>query len=191
MRIAAPVVTLELLDLLADRACLLLGVPAGGHLDLLARLVLGAQRLAEPALVVGDEVRGGGENVGGGAVIALEADDPGAGKIVLEAQDVVHLGPAPAVDRLVVISHAADVFEGWPCRGLGALPLPACGARVGVGGALPCVRRVPLTRRARHRSRCVSIGLLSAKNAGRRPAMLSSQAGRGGVRGAFSDFALR
>src|SRR5262245_57966968 len=132
MRIAAPVVTLELLDLLADRACLLLGVPAGGHLDLLARLVLGAQRLAEPALVVGDEVRGGGEDVGGGAVIALEADDPGAGKIVLEAQDVVHLRPAPAVDRLVVVADAADVFERSPrllhgrCGRLGALPLPAC-----------------------------------------------------------------
>src|SRR5262249_9013655 len=109
--LAAPVIALELLDLLADGARLLLGVPAGRHLDLLARLVLGAQRLAEPALVVGDEVRGGGEDMGGGAVIALEADDLGAGKIVLEAQNVVHLGPAPAVDRLVVVSDAADVFE--------------------------------------------------------------------------------
>src|SRR5262249_10304891 len=118
MRIAAPVVALELLDLLADGARLLLGVPARGDLDLLAWLVLGAQRLAEPALVVGDEVRGGGEDVGGGAVIALEADDPGAGKIVLEAQNVVDLGPAPAVDRLIVVPHAADVFEGarWRVR---------------------------------------------------------------------------
>src|SRR5262249_22164479 len=142
MRIAAPVVALELLDFLADGACLLLGVPAGGHLDLLTRLVLGAQRLAEPTLVVGDEVRGGGEDVGGGAVIALETDDPGAGKIVLEAQDVVHLGPAPAVDRLVVVSDAADVFERarrrlrGSRRRLGALPLlAACGERVGVRGA--------------------------------------------------------
>src|SRR5262249_41264386 len=97
---------------------LLLGVPAGGALALFARLVLGAQRLAEPALVVGDEVRGGGEDVGGGAGIALEADHPGAGKIVLEAQNVVHFGPAPAVDRLVVVSHAADAFEraSWRLR---------------------------------------------------------------------------
>src|SRR5262249_48405832 len=99
----------------------------GGYLDLLARLVLGAQRLAEPALVVGDEVRGGGEDVGGRAVIALEADDLGAGEIVLEAQNVVHLGPAPAVDRLVVVSHAADGFAGGSSRRRRARALSPCG----------------------------------------------------------------
>ena len=83
--IAVPVVALQLLDLLADRARLFLGIPARGDLDLLARLVLGAQRLAEPALIVGDEMRGGGEDVAGGAIIALEANDLGAGEIVLEA----------------------------------------------------------------------------------------------------------
>ena len=70
---------------------------------------VGEQRLAEPALVVGDEVRGGAEDVRGRAVVALEADDRGAGKILLEAQDVVDLGAAPAVDRLVVVADAADV----------------------------------------------------------------------------------
>ena len=112
-RVRAPVavVALELLDLLADGARLLLRIPARGDLHLLARHVLGAQRLAEPALVVGDEVRGGGEDVPGGAVIALEPDDLGAGKVVLEAQDVVDLGAAPAVDRLVVVADAADVLE--------------------------------------------------------------------------------
>src|SRR5215831_1864558 len=99
-------------------------------------------------------VRGGGEDVGGRAVIALEADDPRAGKIVLEAQNVVHLGPAPAVDRLIVVSHAADVFEHSlrllrrTCRRLSAFPLPAaCGERVGVRGAFDR-RRLPLTRLA-------------------------------------------
>ena len=123
MRVARPVVALELLDLLADRARLFLRIPAGGDLHLLARLVLGAQRLAEPALVVGDQMRGGGEDVGGGAIVALEADDLGAGKIVVEAQDVVHFGAAPAVDRLVVVADAADVLQGAcrlrrRCRGL-------------------------------------------------------------------------
>src|SRR5262249_22559366 len=83
----------------------------GGDGDLLARLVLGAQRLAKPALVVSNQVRGGGQDVRGGAVVALEADDSGTGKVVLEAQDVVDLRPAPAVDRLVVVADAADVFE--------------------------------------------------------------------------------
>ena len=111
VRAPAAVVALELLDLLADRARLFLRIPARGDLHLLARHVLGAQRLAEPALVVGDEVRGGGEDVAGGAVVALEPDDLGAGEVVLEAQDVVDLGAAPAVDRLVVVADAADVLE--------------------------------------------------------------------------------
>jgi hypothetical protein len=128
VRLAAAVVALELLDLLAHAARLLLRIPAGGHLHLVPRLVLGAQRLAEPALVVGDEMRGGGENVRGRAVIAFEANDLGAGKVVLEPQDVVHLRAAPAVDGLIVVPDAADVFQ--DPRGclrssrLGLLPLP-------------------------------------------------------------------
>jgi hypothetical protein len=70
---------------------------------------VGAQRLAEAAFIVGDEMRGGGEDVGGGAVVAFEADHLGAGKILVEAQDVVDLGAAPAIDRLVVVADAADV----------------------------------------------------------------------------------
>ena len=77
--------------------------------DALALLVVGEQRLAEAALIVGDEVRGGGEDMAGRAVIALQPDDVGAGKILLEAQDVVDLGAAPAIDRLVVVADAADI----------------------------------------------------------------------------------
>ncbi len=101
---------LQLLDLLADGAGFLLAVPGAGDGDLFAQHVVGAQRLAEPALVVGDQMRGGGEDVAGGAVIALEPDHRGTGKIVLEAQNVVDLGAAPAIDRLVVVADAADVF---------------------------------------------------------------------------------
>src|SRR6185312_1540789 len=88
---------LQPFDLLADRAGLFLGVPGAGDLHLLAVLVLGAQRLAEPALVVGDELARGRQDVTGGAVVALEADDLGAREVVLEAEDVVDLRPAPAV----------------------------------------------------------------------------------------------
>ena len=45
----------------------------------------------------------------GRAVVPLEPDDLGAGEVGLEAQDVVHLGPAPAIDRLVVVADAADI----------------------------------------------------------------------------------
>ena len=126
--IALPVVALELLDLLADRARLFLRIPARGDFDLLAWLVLGPQRLAEPALVMGDEMRSGGEDVSGRAIIALEPNDFGAGKIVLEAKNVVDLGATPAVDRLVVVADAADVFE-RSLRPLRRIPFAITGAR--------------------------------------------------------------
>ncbi len=47
----------------------------------------------------------------GGAVVAFEADDGRAGEILVEAEDVVDLGAAPAVDRLVVVADAADVLR--------------------------------------------------------------------------------
>ena len=74
-----------------------------------ASVAAGAQGLAEPALVVGDQGGGGGEDGRGGAVIALQPDDARAGEILLEAQDVLHLGAAPGIDRLVVVADAADV----------------------------------------------------------------------------------
>ena len=93
----------------------------------LAFLQLGPQRLAEPALVVGDQVRGGGQDVRRRAVVALQPDDGGAGKILLEAQDVADLGAAPAIDRLVVVADAADVL-----RALGQQPQPEILRHVGV-----------------------------------------------------------
>src|SRR5207237_8381624 len=108
MRSAVAVVALQMLDGLADAARLLFRIPARGHLHLVAGRFLGAQRLAEPALVVRNEMGSGGENMSRGAVVALEANDPGAGEIVLETQDVVDLRAAPAVDGLIVVAHAAD-----------------------------------------------------------------------------------
>ena len=63
----------------------------------------------------------------GRAVIALEPDHGRAGKVVLEAQDVVDLGAAPAVDRLVVVADAADVL-----RALADQPQPQILRDVGV-----------------------------------------------------------
>ena len=120
-------VALQRLDLLADRARFLLGIPGARHRDLFARILVGAQGLAEPALVVGDEMRGGGEDVGGRAIIALQPDHSRAGKILLEAQDVVDLGAAPAVDRLIVVADAADVL-----RALAEQPQPQILRDVGV-----------------------------------------------------------
>ena len=106
------------LDLLADGARLLVGIPGGMHGDLGILRVgpVGEQRLAEAAFIVGDQVRGGAEYVGRGAIVAFQADDGGAREILVEAQDVVDLGAAPAVDRLVVVADAADVDGGGDAR---------------------------------------------------------------------------
>ena len=59
-----------------------------------------------------DHSGGGAEDARGRAVVLLEADDRGAGKIAFEAQDVADLGAAPAVDRLVVVADAAQIAPG-------------------------------------------------------------------------------
>ena len=103
---------LQRLDGLADGARLLVAVPALGDADLLAVLALGPERLAEAAGIVGDQARGGGQDVPGGAVVALQPDHLRAGEVLLEAEDVADLGAAPAVDRLVVVADAADAVMG-------------------------------------------------------------------------------
>ena len=68
----------------------------------------------------------------GRAVVVLQPHHLGAGKILLEAQDVVDLGAAPAIDRLVVVADAAQVLR---LRGIGALdqqPQPQILGGVGV-----------------------------------------------------------
>ena len=65
--------------------------------------------LPKPSLVACDHGRCGGKDMGRGAVVLLQPDDLRALEILLEAQDVAHLGPAPAIDRLIVVAHAADV----------------------------------------------------------------------------------
>src|SRR5947207_51001 len=79
----------------------LVAVPHAAQAHLVALGHVGPQRLAQPSLVVRDDVAGGGEDVRRAAVVALEPDDGGAGEILLEAQDVADLRAAPAVDRLV------------------------------------------------------------------------------------------
>src|SRR5262245_48970302 len=101
---------LELLDLFADRARCLVAIPCASHLDAHAELVLGSQGLAEATFVVGDKMGRRRKNVPGAAIVSLQANDLCAWKIVFETQDVVDLGTAPAVDRLVVIADAAYVF---------------------------------------------------------------------------------
>ena len=103
------VLPLQLLDLLADRARFLFAVPDTRHAGFFAGLVFREQGLAEPVLVMRDQPRGGTQDVPGRAVIVLEPHHRRPRKVMLEAQDVVDLGATPAIDRLIVVTDAAEV----------------------------------------------------------------------------------
>ncbi len=99
----------EPVDVLGGEARLFVVVPDAAHGELAAVARVGVQRFAEPAKIVRDQLRGRAENMARGAIILLQPDHMRAGEILLEAQDVVHLRAAPAVDGLVVVADAADV----------------------------------------------------------------------------------
>ena len=100
---------LQVLDPVGDRARLFLAVPHAGEGELVAAFCSRPQGLAEAAVVAGDQVGRGGEDRRGRAIVLLQPDHRRAGKIFLETQDVLDLGAAPTVDRLVVVADAADV----------------------------------------------------------------------------------
>src|SRR5690606_22155149 len=79
-------------------------VVGGEQVDGIARAAVGPELLAQAPGVVGDHRVGGVEDRGGGAVVLLEADRPRTGIVLQEALDVLDLGAAPAVDRLVVVA---------------------------------------------------------------------------------------
>ncbi len=77
--------------------------------QLLADVAVGPQRLRHPGGVVGDDGVGGVQDGAGGTVVLLERHDRGAGKGVLELDDVGDVGAAPAVDGLVEVAHRAHL----------------------------------------------------------------------------------
>src|SRR5690606_85882 len=118
---------LQPFNLFADPAGLFLAVPKAPQSNLYTLLKLGLKRLTQTSSINTDKPRGGGEDMRGGAVVLFQPDHRGAGEILFEPQDVSDLGPAPAVDRLVVVADAADV----PVR-LRQKPQPEVLADVGV-----------------------------------------------------------
>ena len=77
--------------------------------DLRAAAALGPQVLALALDVVRHHRRRGLQDVLRRAVVLLQADDAGLGKVLLELQDVADVGAAPGVDALVLIADRADV----------------------------------------------------------------------------------
>ena len=100
------------LDRLADDPGFLLAVPHPDNRGTLAQRRVREQRLSQPASIVRDESGGDRKDMPAGTVIALKSDDFRSGKVFLESQDVVHVRPAPAVDRLIVVADAAKIAVG-------------------------------------------------------------------------------
>ena len=97
-------------DLFADPAGLFLAVPMADEADLFALFGIGPKLFSKTSLVARDHARCGRQNMGRGAIVLFQTDHGGARKILFKPQDVAHFGPAPAIDRLVIVAHAADVL---------------------------------------------------------------------------------
>ncbi len=133
----------------------------------------GVQRLAQPPLVMRDQCRGRGQDRRGGAVIRLQPDDLGAGEILLESQDVLHLGAAPGIDRSgrrrrrsrcscapAPAAAARDTAPGWcpgtrppGCSGTCGDSAPAPPAWSSAGCSVMCSSRSPKSAAFSARSR--------------------------------------
>ena len=77
--------------------------------DFFALAGLGPQRLFLAAAVVGDDLIGGVEYVGGRAVVLFQFDHFGVGKIFFKIEDIADVRPAPAVDGLIVVANHAEI----------------------------------------------------------------------------------
>ena len=62
-----------------------------------------------PPRLLRDHRVGGGEDRLGGAVVLLELDHARVGEVLLEVEDVAHVGAPEAVDRLAVVAHDRQV----------------------------------------------------------------------------------
>ena len=74
--------------------------------------IAGVQFPFDPLGVVGDDAVRRPQDVLGGAIVFAQADNRGAGKIALEAEDVADVGVAPGVDALVRVADHAQVLVG-------------------------------------------------------------------------------
>ncbi len=98
-----------LLDAPGDERRLVVLAGDDDELDLRPAHRGGPQLLGTPLGQLRDHAVRGLEHRGDAPVVLLQPDLGRAGKRLLEAEDVPHLGAAPAVDALVVVAHRADV----------------------------------------------------------------------------------
>ena len=108
--VVARTAVVELLDLRANPAALVTLVVRLIETDLVAVAPVGEEALGLATRVVRDHGVGCGEDMTGGAIVLLELDDARLGIVLLEGEDVLDVGTAPAVDGLVVIAHDHEVL---------------------------------------------------------------------------------
>ena len=85
-------------------------VPHADDADFVAAFKLRPQRFADAFAIGIDKPRCGRQNMRRGAVILFQLDHFGAGKILLELENIGDFRAPPGIDRLVIIAHYADVL---------------------------------------------------------------------------------
>ena len=95
---------------LGDEQSFLLSVGRLEQADGPPALLVGPEPLALALEVVGNQGAGRLQNRLRRAVVLFQPDDPSLRVVHLEIQDVANVRAAPAVDRLVLVSHHAQVL---------------------------------------------------------------------------------
>ena len=96
-------------DGLGDEHALVFGIPSAEEADQLAATGVSPKGFAFARLVIGYHGAGGGEDILGGTIVLLEADGLSLGEVVLEIEDVLDIGAAPAIDGLIFVAHNTNV----------------------------------------------------------------------------------
>src|SRR5690606_29832877 len=91
-----------------DAFGLVLGLLAFQYADRRAFRVITPQLLFVQVRVVGDQLVGRAQDALAAAVVLLQLDHAQVGPVAAELVDVLGVGAAPGVDRLVVVAHAGD-----------------------------------------------------------------------------------
>ena len=97
-------------NLLADPCRLLAFIFCAVKTDQFAGPLLCPQGFVFPVFIMGNHLIGRIQDIGGGSVILFQLDHRGVWKILFKVQDVADIRTAPAVDRLIVIAHHAQVL---------------------------------------------------------------------------------
>ncbi len=104
--------SLRLFDRFANCTGFFLRIPSGVDFDF--RIVgiwcFGEKCLTEASFIVRDQMSGCAKNMRCRAIVALKLDNHCAREILIEAENVIHFRTTPAIDRLIVVTNAAQVY---------------------------------------------------------------------------------